>query len=110
MELLYAVKDQCINWNINTTLFESNETTEFFEAVESGDHVDDLLNDQVEKQHYAMMWTSDLDLFEPIVEPSSSSLSSHQSPPLSAGVSHDSSFVLCCLGFVLTTFHALSQW
>ena len=111
VELLYAVKDQCINWNINTTLFEYNETIGFFEAVESGDHVDDLLNDQVEKQKYAMMWTSNLDLFEPNVEPSSSSsLSSRQSGPLSVSVLHASSFILSCLGFILTTYLALSQW
>ena len=74
VEKLYGLAGKCINcYNSNIKLFEHNTSTGFYEVVESGEHVHDLLNAEVEKQNYGMFWTEELDLVYPYVEPSSSS-------------------------------------
>ena len=71
-ELFYGLDGQCSCCPDDTTLFVHNTSTGFYEVVESGEHVHDLLNAEAEKQNYGMFWTKELELVESLVEPSPS--------------------------------------
>ena len=73
VDLFFGLDGKCVNCSDGTTLFVHNTNTGFYEVFESGEHVHDLLNAEVEKQNFGMFWTEELDLVYPYVEPSSSS-------------------------------------
>ena len=54
----------CANCTSDATLFDFNTNTGFFEVVESGEHVDDLLNDGAVNQHFGMLWTNELEFVD----------------------------------------------
>ena len=66
VDLFYGLNGKCINCSDDTTLFQHNTTTGFYEVVGSGEHVDDLLNAESEKQSYGMLWTNELELVSSI--------------------------------------------
>ena len=72
VDLFFGLDGKCVNCSDGTTLFVHNTNTGFYEVFESGEHVHDLLNAEVEKQNYGMFWTKELDLEESLVEPSPS--------------------------------------
>ena len=65
VDLFFGLDGKCVNCTGNTTLFVHNTSTGFYEVVGSGKHVHDLLNAEVEKQNYGMVWTKELELVEP---------------------------------------------
>ena len=60
--LFYGLNGKCINCSDDATLFQHNTNTGFYEVVGSGEHVDDLLNQEEVSQHFCMMWTKELEL------------------------------------------------
>ena len=62
VDLFYGLDGKCINCSDSATLFKWNTSTGFYEVVETGEHVDDLLNDEAVDQHFGMVWTSQLEL------------------------------------------------
>ena len=84
--LFFGMDGKCVNCTDGTTLFVHNTNTGFYEVVESGEHVHDLLNAEVEKQNYGMFWTEELELVEAPDYPSPSP--SSQSGGLSGGNKH----------------------
>ena len=92
VDLFYGLNGKCNNCSDDATLFQHNTTTGFYEVVGTGEHADDLLNAESEKQSYGMMWSSELDLYDPHVEPTPSS-------PLSGGKQHGVSTL--CIGVVV---------
>ena len=70
-DLYYGLDDKCNNWCNSATRFKYNKCPWFYEVVGTGEHVDDLLNAESEKQSYGMMWTSQLELVDEWVNPSS---------------------------------------
>ena len=100
--LFYGLDGKCINCD-GATLFKHNTTTGFYEVVGTGEHVDDLLNDESVNQHFGMMWTSDLELVDSWIQSTTCpSDSSYQSTPLSSGAS--CSLSCLAIGFVLIVF------
>ena len=96
VDLFYALKGKCINCSAGATLFQHNTDTGFYEVVKTRKHVDDLLNIEAIKQHYGMVWSSELELVDiPL-------------GPLSAGVYHSVSVFSIVLAFVLTVSTILS--
>lgn len=57
----------CVNCTSDATLFDFNTNTGFFEVVESGEHVDDLLNDGAVNQHFGMLWTNELEFVDKLM-------------------------------------------
>ena len=57
----------CANCTSDATLFDFNTNTGFFEVVESGEHVDDLLNDGAVNQHFGMLWTNELEFVDKLM-------------------------------------------
>ena len=57
----------CANCTSDATLFDFNTNTGFFEVVESGEHVDDLLNDGAVNQHFGMLWTNELEFVDKLL-------------------------------------------
>ena len=118
VEKLYGLAGKCINcYNPNIKLFEHNTSTGFYEVVESGEHVHNPLNAEVEKQNYGMFWTEELDLVDHHVEPcplpspasSLSSSSSSQSGGLSGGNKHGVSLFLIGVVVALAAHVAMAQ-
>ena len=66
-ELFYGLKDKCKNCGNNAILFEFNNNTEFYEEVESGGRVDELLNEEGKKENYGMVWTTQLDIVHEVL-------------------------------------------
>ena len=95
-DLFFGLDGKCINCSADATLFRRNTGTGFYEVVGSGQHVDDLLNEEALKQHYGMVWTSDLELVDPFAGSSSSSSSSSKSGS-SHSVPHSSGVLLAVL-------------
>ena len=62
VHLFYGLDGKCNNCGDGATLFQHNTTTGFYEVVGTGEHVDELLNDESVNQHFGMMWTKELDL------------------------------------------------
>ena len=62
VDLFHGLHGKCINCSDNATLFKWNTSTGFYEVVETGEHVDDILNDDSVNQHFGIVWTSQLDL------------------------------------------------
>ena len=71
VNLLFGMDGKCVNCTDGSTIFVHNTNTGFYE-VGSGEHVHDLLNAEVEKQNYGLLWTKELELVESLVEPSPS--------------------------------------
>ena len=106
--LFYGLNDKCFNCSENATLFEHNSETGLYEVVESGEHVDDLLNEESLNESFGMLWTRKLELVAHLDDPSPSSSddeSDHrQSGPLSSATFNSlSSFVV----FVFILFSSL---
>ena len=55
VNLFYGFDGKFINCCDGATLFQYNSTTGFYEVVETGEHVDDLLNDESVNQHFGMV-------------------------------------------------------
>ena len=53
-DLFFGLYGKCINCD-GATLFQHNTTTGFYEVVGTGEHVDDLLNDESVNQHFGMV-------------------------------------------------------
>ena len=92
VDLFYAMDGKCVECRKDPTVFVHNANTGFYEVVESGKRVHDLLNAEVEKQNYGMFWTEELELVDYYVEPSPSppplpSPSPSPSPSLSSAPS-----------------------
>lgn len=66
-DLFYGLKDKCKNCGNNAILFEFNNNTEFYEEVESGGRVDELLNEEGKKENYGMVWTTQLDIVHEVL-------------------------------------------
>ena len=64
VDLFYGLEDKCVNCGSDTTLFKYNSLKQVYEVVWNGKRVHDLLNIVSSREHYGMLWTSDLDLFE----------------------------------------------
>ena len=94
VHLFYGLNTKCINCG-GATLFKHNNNTGFYEVVGTGQHVDDLLNDEAVNQHFGMVWSSELELFDPDAKPSSS---------LSGGKQHGVS-TLCVVAVVALIGH-----
>ena len=62
VNLLYGLKDKCINCGPNVVLFQYNVNTGFYQVVGSDKHVHNLLNDESVNQHFGMIWTKALEL------------------------------------------------
>ena len=62
VDLFYGLDGKCINCSDDATLFQHNTDTGFYEVVETGEHVNDLLNDESVNQHFGMVWTKELEL------------------------------------------------
>ena len=112
--LFFGLDGKCVNCTDDTTLFVHNTNTGFYE-VESGEHVHDLLNAEVEKQNYGMFWTEELELVEapdypspsPSLLPSPSP--SSQSGGLSGGNKHGVSVFLISVVVALAAHVAMAQ-
>ena len=76
VDLFYGLDGSCFNCSAKTTLFQHNTSTGFYEVIGSGQHVHDLLNDEVKDKNYGMTWTSKLELgfTSEYVQPSSKRL------------------------------------
>lgn len=61
-DLVYGLKDNCVNCHPSTTLFEYKTETGFYDVTGSGDHMHDVLNNEALKQRYGATWTTDLEL------------------------------------------------
>ena len=113
-DLFFCIDGKCINCTDGTTLFMQNTNTGFYE-VESGEHVHDFLNAEVEKQNYGMFWTEELELVEapdysspsPSLLPSPSP--SSQSGGLSGGNKHGVSLFLIGVVVALAAHVAMAQ-
>lgn len=67
-DLFYGLKRQMPkNCGNNAILFEFNNNTEFYEEVESGGRVDELLNEEGKKENYGMVWTTQLDIVHEVL-------------------------------------------
>ena len=64
VDLFYGLNGRCFSCGLYATLFEYNAPTGFYEVVVSGEHVDDLLNDESVNQHFGMVWSKQLDLVD----------------------------------------------
>ena len=107
VDLFFGMDGKCVNCTDGTTLFVHKTNTGFYEVVESGEHVHDLLNAEVEKQDYGMFWTKELELVDHLVEPSPSP--SSQSGGLSGGNKHGVS--LFWIGVVVAlAAHVAMTW
>jgi hypothetical protein len=62
VDLFFGLDGKCNNCSDGATLFQHNTSTGFYEVVRTGEHVDDLLNDESVNQHFGMVWTKKLDL------------------------------------------------
>ena len=103
VDLFFGLDSKCVNCTENTTLFEHNTNTGFYEVVGSGEHVHELLNAEVEKQNYGMFWTKELELVEPSPTPSS------QSGGLSGGNKHGVSLFWIGVVVALAAHVAMAQ-
>ena len=89
VDLFIGLEDKCLNCSENATRVRLNTTTGFYEVIGTGEHVDDILNEQSEQNGYGMLWSKELELVDEWVKPSSQSESStsysvvSQSTPLS---------------------------
>ena len=72
VHLFYGLDGKCINCD-GATLFQRSTDTEFYEVVRYCDYLHNVLNDESEKQSYGMMWSSQLELVDEWVKPSSES-------------------------------------
>ena len=104
VHLFYGLDGKCNNCD-GATLFKHNTSTGFYEVVGTGQHVDDLLNDESVKQCFRKMWTSDLELVDSWIQsttcPTESS-EQHSSNPLSSGAFYSLSSL--AIGFMLIVF------
>ena len=66
--MLYGAKNHCANCSDYVVLFEFNWHTGFYEDVNSGERVHDLLNNAAKRQHYGMFWTAKLNLVDAKVQ------------------------------------------
>ena len=66
VDLFYGLISKCINCIVSARLFQHNTNTGFYEVVGTGEHVDDLLNDEAVNQHFGMVWTSELELVDKV--------------------------------------------
>ena len=107
VDLFFGMDGKCVNCTENATLFVHNTKTGFYEVVESGEHVNDLLNTEVEKQNYGMFWTKELELVDNLVEPSPSP--SSQSGGLSGGNQHGVSLFWTSVVVALAAHVAMAQ-
>ena len=82
--LFFGLEGKCVKCSNEVKLFAPNTNTGFYEVVESGERVHDLLNAEVKKQNYGMFWTEELELVDHLVEPSPSPSSSSLQPPASS--------------------------
>ena len=62
--MIYGLNTECSKCMNNVTLFQHNTINGFYDAIESGEHVHDLLNDETIKQKYGALWTHDLELVD----------------------------------------------
>ena len=111
-DLFFGMDGKCVNCTDGTTLFVHNTNTGFYE-VESGEHVNDLLNAEVEKQRYGMAWTEELELVEapdyPSPSPSLLPSPSSQSGGLSGGNQHGVPLFLIGVVVALAGHVAMAQ-
>lgn len=63
-KLFYGLKGKCVNCTAATTMFEHNSDTGFYDTVQDGKHVHELLNEEVAKQHFGVEWSSELELIQ----------------------------------------------
>ena len=59
-DLFYGLKSKCSSCQSETTLFKKKG--KMFVVTATGEYVHELLNDEAEKKHYQVNWTSQLDL------------------------------------------------
>ena len=97
VDLFFGLDGKCINCSDGATLFKHNTNTGFYEVVGTGEHVDDLLNDEVIKRYFGVTWTKELELDLPHIE------------PFSGGILHSLSMASIILTLVLTAFITPSQ-
>ena len=107
VDLFFGLKSKCKNCGANAKLFVHNTNTGFYEVVESGEHVHDLLNAEVEKQNYGMFWTEEPDLVKAPDYPSPSP--SSQSGGLSGGNQHGVSLFWISVAVALAAHVAMAQ-
>ena len=114
VDLFFGLDGMCFNCDGNATLFHLNNDTGFYEVVETGEHVDDLLNKQSKQHGYGMFWSNELEFIDYFVEPSSSSSSSFSSSspsslsvPLSGVTCHGVSSLSICVVLALAVHAAL---
>ena len=103
VDLFYGLDGKCDNCSANTKLFARNKNAGFYEVIGSGEHVDDLLNRESLKKQFGMMWSSELELVDPIPSPSSGS------EPVSSGIHHVVSSLSIGLVLTFTVLVALAQ-
>ena len=102
VDLFFGLDGKCVNCSEDSTLFVHSTNTDFY-VVESGEHVNDLLNAEVKKQNYGMFWTKELELVEPSPSPSS------QSGGLSGGNKHGVSVFWIGVVVALAAHVAMAQ-
>ena len=66
VDLFYGLDDNCVNCSTNATLIQQNTDTRFYEAIETGEHVHDLLNDEAVNKHFGLVWSSKLELVDKV--------------------------------------------
>ena len=66
VDLFYGLRDKCFNCSDDATLLQQNINTGFYEVVETGEHVHDLLNDESVNQHFGMVWSKELELVDKV--------------------------------------------
>ena len=104
VDLFFGLGGKCVNCPDDTTLFVHNTNTGFYGVVGSGEHVHDLLNAEVEKQNFGMVWTEELELVEAPDCPSPS-----QSGGLSDGSKHGVSLFWISVVVALAAHVAMAQ-
>lgn len=110
----YSLEGKCKNCT-GALFFGYNTNTGFYEVVGNHEHVDDLLNTEVQQHNYDTTWTNELDLDLIIPEPqyseseisSDSVLSSNSA--LSGGVHHSLSLFSIAFAFAVSFITVLVQ-
>ena len=68
VDLFFGLENKCKNCAKKAKLFEHNKNTGFYEVIGSGENVHVLLNDESTKQAFGMMWTTQLDITEQLLQ------------------------------------------
>ena len=65
VHLFFGLDGKCTKCG-GAILFKHNTNTGFYEVVGTGEHVDDLLNDESVNQHFGMVWSTELELVDKV--------------------------------------------